>query len=80
VSVDLGTGDGRYVLSEAAAHPDRLVIGIDANVTAMVEAARPVTGRPSRGGLPNALFVVAAVEALPAELDGVADLVTAHFP
>ena len=36
--------------------------------------------RPSRGGLPNALFVVAAVEALPAELEGVADLVTVHFP
>jgi 16S rRNA (adenine(1408)-N(1))-methyltransferase len=36
--------------------------------------------KPARGGLPNALFVVAAVEALPAELDGVADLVTVHFP
>jgi 16S rRNA (adenine(1408)-N(1))-methyltransferase len=68
------------VLAEAAADPHRLVIGVDANAAGMVEAARRAAGRASRGGLPNALFVVAAVEALPPELDGVADLVTAHFP
>ncbi|MGH2393895.1 MAG: methyltransferase domain-containing protein [Candidatus Limnocylindria bacterium] len=80
VTIDLGTGDGRYVLATAAAEPDRLVIGVDANAAAMVKAARRAASRPNRGGLPNALFVAAAVEALPAELDGVADLVTAHFP
>jgi 16S rRNA (adenine(1408)-N(1))-methyltransferase len=89
VIVDLGTGDGRYVLATAAACPDRLVIGVDANAAAMADAARKATarsgkpgkpGKPGRGGLPNALFVVAAVEALPVELAGVADLVTAHFP
>src|SRR6266540_3313484 len=36
--------------------------------------------RPRRGGRPNALFVAAAAEALPPELDGLADLVTVHFP
>ena len=46
----------------------------------MATASRRAAARPSRGGLPNALFVVAAVEATPAELDGVADLVTVHFP
>jgi 16S rRNA (adenine(1408)-N(1))-methyltransferase len=85
VIVDLGTGDGRYVLATAAACPDRLVIGVDANAAAMADAARKATarsGKPGKpgGGLPNALFVVAAVEALPVELAGVADLVTAHFP
>jgi len=50
VSVDLGTGDGRYVLAEAVAHPDRLVIGVDAGAAAMVEAARRAAGRPTRGG------------------------------
>ncbi len=68
------------MLATAAAEPDRLVIGVDANAAPMVEAARRAASRPNRGGLPNALFVAAAVEALPAELDGVADLVTAHFP
>jgi 16S rRNA (adenine(1408)-N(1))-methyltransferase len=79
-TIDLGTGDGRYVLAAAAAQPDRLVVGVDANVAGMTAASRRAAARPSRGGLPNALFVVAAAEALPAELDGVADMVTVHFP
>ncbi len=79
-SIDLGTGDGRHVLAAAAAEPDRLVVGIDANAAAIAEASRRAAAKPGRGGLPNALFVVAAAEALPRELDGVADLVTAHFP
>jgi 16S rRNA (adenine(1408)-N(1))-methyltransferase len=46
----------------------------------MVEAARRAAGKQNRGGLPNVLFVAAGVEALPAELCGVAELVTCHFP
>jgi 16S rRNA (adenine(1408)-N(1))-methyltransferase len=68
------------VLATAAAEPDRLVVGVDASAAAMAEASRRAGRRPERGGLPNALFVVAAAEALPAELDGLADLVTVHFP
>jgi 16S rRNA (adenine(1408)-N(1))-methyltransferase len=68
------------VLATAAAQPDRLVVGVDANAAGMATASRRAAARPARGGLPNALFVVAAAEALPAELDGVADLVTVHFP
>jgi 16S rRNA (adenine(1408)-N(1))-methyltransferase len=36
--------------------------------------------KPAKGGTPNALFIRAAVEDLPSELDGVADEVHAHFP
>ena len=68
------------MLAAAAAQPDRLVVGVDANAAGMATASRRAAARPSRGGRPNALFVVAAVEATPAELDGVADLVTVHFP
>jgi 16S rRNA (adenine(1408)-N(1))-methyltransferase len=46
----------------------------------MATASRRAAAKPSRGGLPNALFVVAAAEALPAEVNGVAELVTVHFP
>jgi 16S rRNA (adenine(1408)-N(1))-methyltransferase len=46
----------------------------------MATASRRAATRPARGRLSNALFVVAPAEALPAELDGVADLVTVHFP
>ena len=80
MTVDLGTGDGRFVLAHASAHPDRFVLGIDASPEAMRDASRRAARPASRGGLPNARFVVAAVEALPASLDGFADLVTVHFP
>ncbi|MEV0340758.1 class I SAM-dependent methyltransferase [Nocardia sp. NPDC050713] len=76
VRIDLGTGDGRAVLAAAAADPRRLVIGVDANAAGMFEASR----KAARGKLANALFVVAAAERLPTELDGVADAVTVYFP
>jgi 16S rRNA (adenine(1408)-N(1))-methyltransferase len=68
------------VLAAAAAEPDRLVIGVDASASAMAEASRKAARRPGRGGLPNALFVVAAAEALPPELDGLAGRLCVHFP
>ena len=46
----------------------------------MAEASRRAARAPGRGGLPNALFVVAAAERLPAELRGVADELTIAFP
>jgi 16S rRNA (adenine(1408)-N(1))-methyltransferase len=80
VTVDLGTGDGRFVLAHASAHPDRFVVGIDASPEAMREASRRAARPGSRGGLPNARFLVSAVDAFPAGLGGFADLVTVHFP
>jgi 16S rRNA (adenine(1408)-N(1))-methyltransferase len=68
------------VLAAAAAEPKRLVLGVDASAAAMAEASRRAARRPDRGGLPNARFVVAAAEALPAGLEGLADRVTVHFP
>jgi len=47
------------VLAAAAARPDTLVIGVDANAAGMAEASRRAA---RRGALPNALFVVAAAE------------------
>jgi 16S rRNA (adenine(1408)-N(1))-methyltransferase len=38
------------------------------------------TRKPTKAGLPNALFVQAAVEDLPMELDGVAREIHIHFP
>ncbi len=56
IAIDLGTGDGRYVSAAAAAWPDTLVIGLDANASGMREMSR----RAAK--LPNALFAVAAAE------------------
>ena len=77
---DIGTGDGRFVLAEAAANPSLLVVGIDPVADALAEASRRAVASPCKGGLPNALFVVASAEALPAEVCGVADLVTVNLP
>lgn len=76
----MGTGDGRAVIAAAAAAPRTLVIGIDADAASMAESARRAARPPRRGGLANALFAVAAAEAMPGELAGVADRVTVTLP
>jgi Methyltransferase domain len=80
VTVDLGAGDGRFVLAHAAAHPDRFVLGVDAIPDAMRDASRRAARSAARGGLPNARFVMSSIEVLPAGLESFADLVTVHFP
>ncbi|HEU5265270.1 MAG TPA: class I SAM-dependent methyltransferase [Jatrophihabitans sp.] len=66
--LDLGTGDGKHVLSVARQRPDALVVGVDAGPDAMRPTARTAARKPAKGGLANALFLWAAVEGLPAEL------------
>ena len=78
--VDLGTGDGRAVLARAAAEPRSLVIGIDASAASMAEASRRAARAPAKGGVANAVFAVAAAEAPPAELYGIADVITVVLP
>lgn len=72
--VDLGTGDGKHVLAEARRRPDLLVVGFDAGPDAMRRAAARAAAKPVKGGVPNALFVWASVEQLPAELRGVTEV------
>ena len=76
----MGTGDGRAVLQAAARDPGALVIGLDAAAAPLAEASRRAARPAGRGGLANALFVVAGIEAPPSELLGLADLVTVAFP
>ena len=80
MTVDLGTGDGRYPYEFARRSPDRFFVGIDANASAMGAVSHKIGRKPAKGGLGNALFVAAAVEALPAELEGIAARVTVLFP
>jgi 16S rRNA (adenine(1408)-N(1))-methyltransferase len=74
--VDLGAGDGAYVVATAAARPDTLVVGVDAHGPAMAPAARTIRRRR----LTNAVLVAARAEALPPELDGAASAIRVHFP
>jgi 16S rRNA (adenine(1408)-N(1))-methyltransferase len=80
VIVDIGTGDGLFVYRSACRNPDTFYIGIDADASGLRKISEKVHRKPARGGLPNLLFVQAAVEELPSELDGVADEVHVHFP
>lgn len=80
VVIDLGTGDGRFVYQSARQNPKKFYIGIDPNVRPLEKISEKIYRKPSKGGAPNVLFIQAAVEDLPAELDGVADEVHVHFP
>jgi len=81
VVVDIGTGDGRFVYRSALANPNKFYIGIDANAKPLEKISMKATRRkPSKGGLPNVLFVQAAIENLPEELNAAADEIHIHFP
>jgi 16S rRNA (adenine(1408)-N(1))-methyltransferase len=66
--LDIGTGDGKHALATARRQPDALVLGMDASADAMRPASARAAAKPARGGVPNAIFVWASVEQLPAEL------------
>ena len=78
--VDLGTGDGKYVLRAARADPGRPVVGVDALAEPMAESIRRAAAKAARGGVPNARFVVADALDPPADLAGRAELVTVNYP
>ena len=80
VHVDLGTGDGKFVLRAARAEPDVLHIGVDALEEPMAESIRRASSKPARGGVPNARFMVADAMLPPASLRGRAGLVTVNYP
>lgn len=80
IVIDIGTGDGRFVSAAAKANPNKFYIGVDANVKPLEKPSMQATRKPAKGGLPNAMFVQAAVEDLPEEFGGVADEIHIHFP
>ena len=80
VIIDIGTGDGRFVYASARLNPNQFYIGIDPNTRPLEKISEKIHRKPAKGGAPNVLFIQAAVEDLPAELDGVADEVHVHFP
>lgn len=80
VIIDIGTGDGRFVYQSARQNPNKFYIGIDPNTRPLEKISEKIHRKPAKGGAKNVLFIQAAVEDLPAELDGVADEVHVHFP
>jgi 16S rRNA (adenine(1408)-N(1))-methyltransferase len=80
IVLDIGTGDGRFVSALARQNPHKFYIGIDANTKALEKISMKATRKPNKGGLPNVLFIQAAVENLPEELNETADEIHIHFP
>ena len=76
--LDIGTGDGRFVLDRAEAHTGRFIVGLDPVAEAMGNAANRITRRRTR--LENALFVVGSVEHMPEELNGLFENVFINLP
>src|SRR5262245_5536425 len=80
IVLDIGTGDGLFVCQCARQNPRKFYIGIDANMRPLEKISEKIHRRPAKGGLANVLFLQAAIEDLPAQLDGVADEIHVHFP
>jgi len=74
--VDVGAGDGGYVLYRARIDPNTFAIAIDASPDALASGG----WRAKRACITNAAFLVDGVERLPDELAEVANEVTIHFP
>jgi 16S rRNA (adenine(1408)-N(1))-methyltransferase len=80
IVIDIGTGDGRFVSAMAKANPNKFFIGLDVNVKPLEKPSMKATRKPNKGGLPNVMFVQAAVEFLPEEFTGIANEIHIHFP
>jgi 16S rRNA (adenine(1408)-N(1))-methyltransferase len=80
IVIDIGTGDGHFVYQCARQNPRKFYIGIDANSRPLKKVSEKIHRKPSKGGLPNVLFLHSSIEDLPSELDGIADEIHIHFP
>jgi hypothetical protein len=72
ITLDLGTGDGRYVHTLAEQYPDSLIIGVD--------SCRENLREHSQAKLQNILFIIASAQNLPKELNGLVSQITINFP
>jgi 16S rRNA (adenine(1408)-N(1))-methyltransferase len=72
ITLDLGTGDGKFAFCHAESFPGCFVIGLD--------SCRENLREFSRARLPNLLYVIASAQNLPHELSGLVAHVTINFP
>jgi 16S rRNA (adenine(1408)-N(1))-methyltransferase len=79
-AVDAGTGDAHFAYHLASERRDWLVVGLDALDEPMGEIAYRAARKPARGGRENLVLLRAAIEALPPELDCIADEVHVLLP
>lgn len=80
IVLDIGTGDGDFVYKLAKDNPDKLIIGLDSNHSALIKQSLKINKNVSRGGLRNALFVLGTAEDIPEEFQGKVNQVFINFP
>jgi len=68
------------VLRLARAHPEALVIGVDTNASALIDASRQAARPVTRGGVPNALFLIADAQEALCALEARADEIRITLP
>lgn len=76
--IDVGTGEGKFILDSAREHPNWLHIGLDAAAENMMPASRLALAKKTR--LDNVVFLRGAAEKLPDHLQDLADHLTIHYP
>jgi 16S rRNA (adenine(1408)-N(1))-methyltransferase len=72
ITLDLGTGDGKFAFHHAERFPHHFVIGVD--------SCRENLHERSRAKLPNLLFIIASAQNLPPELSRQVSRITINFP
>lgn len=72
ITLDLGTGDGKFAFCHADNFPNHFVIGVD--------SCRENLHEHSRAKLPNLLYIIASAQSLPQELRGLVLHITINFP
>jgi hypothetical protein len=72
ITLDLGTGDGRYVRTLAEERANWFIIGVD--------SCRENLREHSQAKLQNILFIIASAQDLPTELNGLISHITINFP
>jgi len=80
VEIDIGTGDGRFIYTQAKKNPEIFYIGIDTVAENMLEYASKSAQKLTKGGVRNVAYVIAAVENLPEELSNLANKIYITLP
>ena len=76
VTIDLGTGDGRFVYQNALENPSNFYIGIDPAASQMEDYSKKSLKRK----LENLVYVVVSIEHLDTDLNGLADELYVNLP
>lgn len=76
VTIDIGTGDGRFIYKNAISTPNAFFIGVDPSQTQLAIYSK----RSARERSVNALYVLGSIEIFPEELYRLADHVKIILP